>query len=65
MSAVEESKQTKTDVEVEQDVENFIEDEEGCQIEFQSAVRKRAAINRIPILVDNKRKHLERNQLAA
>ena len=62
MSAVEESEQTTTDVEAEKDVENVIEDEEGCQIGFGAADRKGAATNQIPILIDNKRKHLERNQ---
>ena len=64
VSAVE-SEQTTTDVEAEKDVEKLIEDEEGCQIELPAAVRKRAATNQIPILVDNKRKHLERNLSAA
>ena len=65
MSAVEESEQTTTDVEAEKDVENVIEDEEGCQIGFAAADQKGAATNQIPILIDNKRKHLEQNQSAA
>lgn len=65
VSAVEESEQTEPDVEIEKEVDDLNEDEEDYQIEFPSIFRKRAATNQIPLLVDNKRKHLERNLSAA